>query len=244
MPSPMVRGPIAVMVKIGVRTSLRWTSSISRPQLPARRHEAAGRSRSARPLRSESIRAPSQRATGGASVPRCGAGEAASFDLLRKEAAEACRLDQRSEPSRLRARDPDTQIGDAVVVSPLVARIRRRPAVRGLDQTGFRHACEGAVHRPHVRDRCFAAPFNVLNDSVAVPFAGCEAEEDVKLDPPQWQVSLDPAVPIHSHEILALPCAAHIVYAPRMHACQGHSTLALPAARMTGWVQRDSKMCL
>jgi hypothetical protein len=37
-----------------------------------------------------------------------------------------------------------------------------------------------------------------LNDSVAVPFAGRETEEDVKLDAPQWQVLVYPAISIHS----------------------------------------------
>jgi hypothetical protein len=40
-----------------------------------------------------------------------------------------------------------------------------------------------------------------LNNSVAVPFAACETEEDVKLDAPQWQMFVYTAVTIHSHEI-------------------------------------------
>src|SRR5207247_320342 len=53
MPRPMVSVPIVVAAKAGERTSRRLTSSTSRPQLQARRHEAAGRTRSAAPLRSE-----------------------------------------------------------------------------------------------------------------------------------------------------------------------------------------------
>src|SRR5881397_579002 len=43
MPRPMVSVPIVVAAKIGERTSRRLTSAISWPQLPPRRHEAAGR---------------------------------------------------------------------------------------------------------------------------------------------------------------------------------------------------------
>jgi hypothetical protein len=61
--SPMLSVPMVVAGKIGERTSRRLTSSTSRPQLPARRHQAAGRIRSAAPLRSESTSARSQSTT-------------------------------------------------------------------------------------------------------------------------------------------------------------------------------------
>src|SRR5262249_33854279 len=107
--------------------------------------------------------------------------------------------------------------GDAVIISAFVAGIGRRPAVRGLDQPGLHHACQCAVHRPHVRHRCFAARFDVLNDSVAVPFPGRETEEDVKLDTPQWQILLNPPVPIHAlnASLESSVCVTHIVLSRR-----------------------------
>jgi hypothetical protein len=119
--------------------------------------------------------------------------------LLRQQAPDSRRLDQRSQPSRLRARYAQACTRKAVVVSALIAGIGRWAASRGLNQPALHHACQRAVHRPYVRDRPFAAGFDVLNDSVAVPFAGGETEENVKLDASQWHVLVYSAVTIHSH---------------------------------------------
>src|SRR5207237_1330799 len=74
------------------------------------------------------------------------------------------------------------------------------------------HARQSAVQRAHVRHRRVAAPLNVLDDPVAVPLAGCKAEQDVKLDGPKGQLIVDRAAgPVHSHgEPL---CYAYMHYA-------------------------------
>src|SRR5215510_2606765 len=146
----------------------------------------------------------------------------ASFDPLRQQAAKARCPHQLFQPSRLRTCNAHACTRNAVVVSAFIACIRCRPASRGLYQPGLHHACQRAVHRPDVRDRRFAARFDVPNDSVAMPFAGSETEKYVKLDPPQWQALVYSAVTIYSHELprqLNMPysmcgaysiCATHV----------------------------------
>ena len=78
-----------------------------------------------------------------------------------------------------------TSLGDAVVIATLIAGIRRRSARRRFDQPSFHHARERTIHRADVGHRRVAAPLDVLDDPVAVPFAGGKAEQDMKLDRPE-----------------------------------------------------------
>ena len=69
--------------------------------------------------------------------------------------------------------------------SPLVAGFGRLATLRGPDQSLVLHAPEGAVHRPDVGGGQEAPLLRVLDDPVAVPLPGGEAEEDVELHRPE-----------------------------------------------------------
>ncbi len=88
-------------------------------------------------------------------------------------------------------------------------------ALGGFNEFGLGHAGEGAIHGAEVRRGRFATGFDVLDDSVAVPFAFRKAEEDMKftlrkgrcLSIPRSRSMFTPPMSI---------CVAHTIYAQRI----------------------------
>jgi hypothetical protein len=120
-------------------------------------------------------------------------------------------------PPRLGAGDPEAQRSHLVVVSPLVAGVRRLTLRGGADQPLLLHPAQRAVERAHVRHGGDAARLRVLDDPVPVALTRRQAEEHVELHWPQRQKPLDRAVTIHSHTSLPGTIGVAHILARRMY---------------------------
>ena len=129
-------------------------------------------------------------------------------------------------------RDLQTGISDAVIVAPLVARIRRRPPGRRHDQAALDHARQRPVHRADVRHRIVATGFDVADDAVPMALAGGEADEDVKFHRPQRGEALfeRAAWPIGAHLSLAWMHGAYMRHACSLHPGSRAGNSPQPAA--------------